>query len=161
LHQKRVSNHYDIVLLDCPPFFNTCCVNALAASDYILIPVLPSQKAAERVPFLLQRLKRLCGVINPDLQIVGVLLNRTRGHQLTAWEEDLWRDLQERSKDQWKLPVHAFQTFIRQTNEVRDSENEFLPPVPGSELHTLFNKLVAELEARLPRDCCRTATTSL
>jgi chromosome partitioning protein len=161
LHQKRVSNRYDIVLLDCPPFFNTCCVNALAASDYILIPVLPSQKAAERVPFLLQRLKRLCGVINPDLQIIGVLLNRTRGHQLTAWEEDLWRDLQERSKDQWKLPVHAFQTFIRQTNEVRDNENEFSPPVPGSELHTLFTQLVADLEARLPRDCCRTATTPL
>jgi cellulose biosynthesis protein BcsQ len=157
LHQKRVTGRFDVVLLDCPPLFNTCCVNALAASDYILIPVMPSQKAAERVPLLLDRLKRLCGVINPDLQIAGMLLNRTRGAQLTAWEEDLWQDLQERSKDQWKLPVHAFQTFIRQTTEVRDRETDFSPPAPGSELHSLFSKLVAELEARFPRDCCRIA----
>jgi chromosome partitioning protein len=161
LHQKRVSKNYDIVLLDCPPLFNTCCVNALAASDYILIPVMPSQKAAERVPLLLQRLRKLCAVINPDLQVLGMLLNRTRGLQLTSWEQDLWRDLQERSKDQWKLPVHAFQTFIRQTTEVRDSETEFSPPGPGSELNTLFSQLVGELEARLPRDCCRTTASAL
>jgi cellulose biosynthesis protein BcsQ len=59
LHQKRVTNRFDIVLLDCPPLFNTCCVNALAASDYLLIPVLPSRKAAERVPLLLERLQRV------------------------------------------------------------------------------------------------------
>jgi cellulose biosynthesis protein BcsQ len=161
LHQKRVTHEFDIILLDCPPIFNTCCVNALTASDYILIPVMPSRKAAERVPLLLNRLKRLCSVTNPDLQIAGILLNRTRGLQLTAWEEDLWRDLRERSQDQWKLPVHAFETFIRQTTEVRDSETEFSSPEPGSELSTLFSQLVVELEARLPRDCRRTATAPL
>jgi len=67
LHQKRITNRFDILLLDCPPLFNTCCVNALAASDYIIIPVLPSQKAAESVPLLLHRLKSLGPVVNPDL----------------------------------------------------------------------------------------------
>jgi cellulose biosynthesis protein BcsQ len=157
LHQRRVTNRFDIVLLDCPPLFNTCCVNALATSDYVIIPMTPSSKVAERVPLLLERLKGLCRVINPELQVVGVLLNRTWGAQLTAWEQDLWRDVLDKGKDQWKLPVPAFETFIRQNTEVRDSENEFTPPAPGSELHTLFSRLVAELEARLPRDCCRTA----
>ena len=36
--------------IDSTPIFNTCCVNALAASDYLIIPVTPSKKAAERVP---------------------------------------------------------------------------------------------------------------
>jgi chromosome partitioning protein len=161
LHQRRVTNRYDIVLLDCPPLFNTCCVNALAASDYILIPVLPSRKAAERVPLLLDRLQGLHRVINPELQVMGTLLNRTRGVQLTAWEQDLWRDMLERGQDRWKLPVHAFETFIRQTTEVRDSETEFSPPAPGSELHTLFSRLAAELEERLPRDCRRTAAAPI
>ncbi|MFO0966095.1 MAG: AAA family ATPase [Gemmataceae bacterium] len=31
LHQKRITNRYDLVLMDCPPLINTCCVNALAA----------------------------------------------------------------------------------------------------------------------------------
>jgi cellulose biosynthesis protein BcsQ len=158
LQQQPVADRFDIIFLDCPPIFNTCCVNALAASDYILIPVLPSQKAAERVPLLLQRVKALGAVINPDLQVAGVLLNRTHGVKLTAWEQDLWRDLLERSKDQWKLPVYGFETYIRQSTEVRASETEFSPPTPGSELHALFGRLAAELEARLPRDCCRTAT---
>jgi chromosome partitioning protein len=158
LHQQRVAQRFDVVLLDCPPIFNTCCVNALAASDYILIPVLPSQKAAERVPLLLQRVKRLGAIINPELQVAGVLLNRTHGVKLTGWEQDLWKDVLERSKDQWKLPVYGFETRIRQTTEVRANETEFSPPLPGSELHALFGKLAQELEVRLPRDCCRTAT---
>ena len=157
LHQKRVTRRFDIVLLDCPPLFNTCCVNALAASDYILIPVLPSRKAAERVPLLLERLQSLHRVINPELQVMGALLNGTHGPQLTAWEKDLWAEMLEQSQDRWKLPVHAFSTFIRQTTEVRDGETEFSPPAPGSELYDLFSRLAAEVEARLPGDCRRTA----
>ena len=45
LQRKRVTNAYDVVLLDCPPFINISCVNALGASDYVLVPVLPSRPA--------------------------------------------------------------------------------------------------------------------
>jgi chromosome partitioning protein len=158
LHQKRVTRCYDVVLLDCPPLFNTCCVNALAASDYVLIPVVPSRKAAERVPLLLERLQALHRVINPELRLLGTLLNRTHGSVLTAWEQDLWTDMLEKGQDRWKLPVPAFETTIRQTTEVRDSETEYSPPQPGSELHGLFFRLAAEVEARIPGDCRRTAT---
>jgi cellulose biosynthesis protein BcsQ len=158
LQQKRITGRYDIVLLDCPPIFNTCCVNALAASDYILIPVLPSRKAAERVPLLLERVQSLHRVINPELQVIGAVLNRTHGSNLTAWEQDLWRDMLEKAQDRWRLPVHAFKTFVRQSTEVRDSETEFSPPVPGSELHGVFSRLAGEVEARLPGDCRRIAS---
>jgi chromosome partitioning protein len=157
LHQKRMSKRFDVVLLDCPPLFNTCCVNALAASDYMLIPMVPSKKAAERVPLLLERVQSLHQVINPQLQVLGILLNRTHASSLTAWEQDLWRDMLEHAKDRWRLPVPAFETFIRQTTEVREGEMEFSPPAPGSELYSVFSRLVAELEARLPGDCRRTA----
>jgi cellulose biosynthesis protein BcsQ len=157
LQQKRITRRYDLVLLDCPPLFNTCCVNALAASDYILIPVVPSQKAAERVPLLLERLQTLHRVINPQLQVMGTVLNRTHAANLMSWEQDLWREMLERGQDRWKLPVHAFGAFVRQTTEVRDSETEFCPPAPGSELYTVFSRLAAEVEARLPGDCRRIA----
>jgi cellulose biosynthesis protein BcsQ len=160
-HQKRLTKQFDVVLLDCPPLFNTCCVNALAASDYMIIPVLPSRKAAERVPLLLERLQSLHRVINPQLQVLGVLLNRTHGTSLTAWEQDLWADMLENGKDRWTMPVPAFETFIRQTTEVRDGEVEFSPPAAGSELHGVFSRLAAELEARLPGDCRRTASTPI
>jgi chromosome partitioning protein len=161
LHQKQVTHRYDVVLLDCPPLFNTCCVNALAASDYMLIPVVPSKKAAERVPLLLERLHGLHQIINPELQVLGVLLNRTHAASLTAKEQDLWGEMLEHGKDRWRLPVHAFETSIRQTTEVRDHETEFNEPVPGSELHTLFLRLAAEVEERIPGDCRRTASVAL
>jgi cellulose biosynthesis protein BcsQ len=154
LHQKRITRRFDIALLDCPPLFNTCCVNALAASDYILIPVLPSKKAAERVPLLLERLQSLHRVINPHLQVMGVLLNRTRSASLSSWEQDLWGAMLEQGQDRWKLPVHAFDTFIRQTTAIRDIETEFSPPAPGSELFDVFSRLSGEVEARfgLPQE---------
>ena len=161
LQQRRVTGRFDIVLLDCPPLFNTCGVNALAASDYVIIPVVPSKKAAERVPLLLERMQSLHQVINPQLQLMGVLLNRTHGSSLTAWEQDLWTEMLEHAKDRWRLPVHAFGTSVRQTTEVREGETEFSPPAPGSELHTLFSRLVAEVEARLPGDCRRITTAPL
>jgi chromosome partitioning protein len=161
LQQKRITRRYDIALLDCPPLFNTCCVNALAASDYILIPVLPSQKAAERVPLLMERLRSLHRVINPDLQVMGAVLNRTHSAQLTTREQDLWRNMLEQAQTQWGLPIYAFETTIRQTTEVRDSETEFSAPAPGSELYSVFSRLTAELEERLPRECRRTAAAPL
>lgn len=155
LHQKRVAKRFDIVLLDCPPILNACCLNALAASDYVLVPTVPSRSAAVRVPLFLRRLELLRPVINPNVQVLGALLNRTHGTQPSQWERDLWNTTLTQSQNVWKLPIYSFLTTVRQTTEVRDLENEFARPEPGSELHGVFSKIVDELEARLPNDCRR------
>ena len=118
LHQRRITRRFDVVLLDCPPLINTCCVNALAASDYVLIPVTPSRKAATG-PQLLYTLKKLCAVINPDLLVAGLLANRTHGAQLTQKEQYLWDTLQVQCKDQWEEPVHSFRTVVRKAPRSR------------------------------------------
>jgi cellulose biosynthesis protein BcsQ len=150
-----VTNRFDIVLLDCPPVLNACCLNALAASDYVLIPAVPSRSAADRVPLFLNNLDRLRPLINPNVQVLGALLNRTHGAQPTQWERDLWNTTLTRCQNVWKLPIYGFETSVRQTTEVRNLENEFARPEPGSELHLVFSKVVDELEARLPNDCRR------
>jgi hypothetical protein len=108
------------------------------------------------VPLLLERLQSLHEIINPQLQVMGLLLNRTHAATLTAWEQDLWTEMLDHARDRWRLPVYAFETSIRQTTEVRDSETEFSAPLAGSELSTLFSRLLAEVEERLPGDCRRT-----
>jgi chromosome partitioning protein len=158
LHQKRVTKQYDVILLDCPPLINTCCTNALAASDYVLIPVMPSKKAMERVPQLLFTLRELRTRINPDIQPLGMILNRTYGQTLTAVEQDDWRQLQHQCQDRWGSPVYACRTHVRRTNEVRDAESAFAAPAPQSELYDTFKRLVLEIEERLPRECRRAAT---
>ena len=42
LHSAEIAERFDFILLDCPPRLTTACINALAASDYAMIPVLPN-----------------------------------------------------------------------------------------------------------------------
>jgi hypothetical protein len=105
---------------------------------------------------LLYTLKKLCAVINPDLLVAGLLANRTHGAQLTQKEQDLWNTLMDQCKDQWGEPVHSFETVVRQSPEIRESENEFRPAEEGSELHGIFHGLAKELEERFPSECRRT-----
>jgi cellulose biosynthesis protein BcsQ len=60
LHEEALKDKgYGYVLIDCPPRLSTACINALAASDFFLIPVLPDAVSARAVPNLLRTLTRL------------------------------------------------------------------------------------------------------
>ena len=50
LHADEIARQFDFILLDCPPRLTTACINALAASDYVLIPVLPNPVSTDAVP---------------------------------------------------------------------------------------------------------------
>lgn len=164
LQQKRVTNHYDLILLDCPPLINTCCTNALVASDYVLIPTTPSMKAIERVPKLLVRLKEITARLNPGLVVAGTVFNRTYSTTLTAIESDQWHQLLKRGQDALGSPLHGFATNIRHnTKEIRQfEENGSLAEFGNhhSELHNTFCKLATEIEERLPSECRRTPAAS-
>jgi cellulose biosynthesis protein BcsQ len=78
LHRAEVADRFDFILLDCPPRLTTGCVNALAASDYVLIPVLPNAVAAAAVPRLLRWLKHLRKAAFPELSVMGVVGNKAK-----------------------------------------------------------------------------------
>ncbi len=128
LQLKRITNAYDIVLMDCPPLLNICCVNALAASDYVMVPIMPSQQATARVPVLLRRLKDFRENINTQLKIMGVVVNRTHRSELTADEENRLTLLRVQCQDIWGQAVPQFGTFIRQNAQIRAAEDEHSQP---------------------------------
>src|SRR5262249_47037850 len=88
LHAKEIYEKYQLVLIDCPPRLTTACVNALAASDYVLIPVIRDRASTERVPALLTWLSQLYarGVCE-GLNGVGVVANNTHEN---ADEREAW-----------------------------------------------------------------------
>lgn len=65
---------YDFTLLDCPPALDLLTVNALAASDSVLVPIQCEYLALEGVTELLDTLMRIRRTLNPTLAIEGILL---------------------------------------------------------------------------------------
>lgn len=69
-----IRDNYDFILIDCPPALDLLTINALAASDSVLVPIQCEYYAMEGVAELLDTLMRLRRTINPALEIEGILL---------------------------------------------------------------------------------------
>jgi len=65
---------YDYILIDCPPSLGLLTVNSLVASDLVLIPVQAEYYALEGLSQLLQVMQKVRKGLNPDLELLGVVL---------------------------------------------------------------------------------------
>tara|TARA_B100000989_G_C19531966_1_gene470552 strand:- start:1368 stop:2165 length:798 start_codon:yes stop_codon:yes gene_type:complete len=70
----ELRDKYDFVIIDCPPSLGLLTINALTASDSILIPVQCEYFALEGLGQLLNTIKIVRQHLNPNLDIEGVAL---------------------------------------------------------------------------------------
>lgn len=71
---SQVRSEYDYILIDCSPSLGLITVNALTASDSVIIPVQCEFFALEGIAKLLNTIKIIKSKLNPSLQIEGFLL---------------------------------------------------------------------------------------
>ncbi|HEX4871660.1 MAG TPA: ParA family protein [Nevskiaceae bacterium] len=64
---------FDYIILDCPPALSKLTVNALVASDGVLIPMQCEYYALEGLSALVDTVQKIKRVINPRLEIEGLL----------------------------------------------------------------------------------------
>lgn len=64
---------YDYVLIDCPPSLNMLTLNALVATEWVLIPMQCEYFALEGLSALVRTLDKIRNTLNPRLQVGGVL----------------------------------------------------------------------------------------
>ena len=71
---SKIVNEFDYILIDCSPSLGLLTVNALTASDSVIIPVQCEYFALEGLGKLLNTIKIIQGNLNPNLEIEGFLL---------------------------------------------------------------------------------------
>jgi chromosome partitioning protein len=65
---------YDYILMDCPPSLDLLTINALIAAQSLLIPIQCEYFALEGVSELMETVRQIRRLRNPDLELEGVLL---------------------------------------------------------------------------------------
>lgn len=71
---NKVRDDYDFIIIDCSPSLGLITINALTASDSVIIPVQCEYFALEGLGKLLNTIKIVQNRLNPDLEIEGILL---------------------------------------------------------------------------------------
>ena len=74
-----VAKDFDFIMIDCPPSLSLLTLNALTASDGVIIPIQCEYYALEGVASLMQTIQRVKKTFNPRLDIEGVLLTMLDG----------------------------------------------------------------------------------
>ncbi|MCK5173474.1 MAG: ParA family protein [Planctomycetes bacterium] len=90
---EDLGDSYDLCIIDCSPSLGLLTLNALVASDKVLIPVQTHYYAIEGLKQLLETVDIVKGRFNPDLQIGGMLLTFVENRTLLS--RDVQRQLRE------------------------------------------------------------------
>ena len=108
-----LTSTYDYILIDTPPTLGLITVNALVASDYLIIPIQPSYFALEGTDDLLETIDKVKARPNPNLQVLGVVIT------LHDKRTTLARDIQEQIKQVFGEKV--FSTVISKSVRLEES----------------------------------------
>ena len=142
---KPAIEDYDFILIDCQPSLGLLTVNALTASDGVIVPLECEYFALRGVALLKNTIDKVQQRLNPKLTIDGVLGTMYDGRTLHG------REVMERLVQAWGDTV--FHTVIRRTVKFSDSTvaGEPITSYAGSSAGAeAYRQLAREVVARCP-----------
>jgi chromosome partitioning protein len=102
---RALANHpYRYVIIDCPPSLGFLSINAMVAARYVVIPVQCEYYALEGLSRLSDTLRKVKKSLNPELELLGVLL--------TMYDKRLKLAQQVAADVRHHFPDRTFQTVI-------------------------------------------------
>lgn len=120
---NQMKDQYDFILIDCMPSLGMLTINALAASDEVLIPVEASYLPIKGLQQLLKTIGKVRRQINPKLEIAGILFTMVDTHTNDA------RNNMELLQNSYGRQIHIFDQYIpfsvRMKEAVREGQSIF------------------------------------
>ena len=137
---KGLEGQYDFVIIDCPPSLGLLTVNALAASDEVLIPIQCEYYALEGVGQLMRNVDLVTKNLNPLLEVEGVIMTMFDGRTnlssdvvaqvrehfgKTAYDTVIPRTVRLSEAPSYGEPIEAFDEMSRGAIAYRELGREF------------------------------------
>mgnify|MGYP005846035641 CR=1 FL=1 len=101
-----IKDQYDAIIIDCMPSLGMITINALVASDYVLIPVEAAYLPVKGLQQLIKTIGRVHRKLNPQLSIMGILFTKVDRRTNFA------RDIAEQIRQVYGTRVHIFKNCI-------------------------------------------------
>ncbi len=112
----KIKDAYDFIIVDCPPSLGLLNTNALSAADSVMIPVQCEYYALEGVTQLLQTIRLVQKLFNPNLRIEGVLL--TMFDRRTNLSEEVREEVHSHFKEK------TYKTFIPRNIKLSEAPSQ-------------------------------------
>ncbi len=139
----KAAGNYDYIIIDTPPALNVLTVNAYVAAEGLIIPMAPEILSLLGIAQIRDTIETVRKYYNPDLEVLGILLNRYNNRLL------LNREVEEMSQDvARKLGTKVFHSKIHASVTVAESPahgESVITYAPDSRPARDFKALLREL----------------
>lgn len=117
---SKLSKNYDYILIDTPPALSMVVLNALTASEAVIVPTQADIYSLKGLTELASTINTIKETSNPDLKIAGILIGRYNAR--TIFSKSIANAFNEMTK---RLHTTVFETKIREAISVKESQNNF------------------------------------
>lgn len=142
---NKIRKNYDYIIIDCLPSFGYLNMAALNASDKVIIPTQPTPYAYQGIHDLMESIEKMRARLNPNLSVLGLLLNKVEGRQ-TQIGKELESVLRK------KYDNLVFKTIIPKAVKMEESPSFFQSIIeydPNSKASVQFKAFYKEFKKRV------------
>lgn len=157
---SQLKNDFDFIFIDCPPSFGLLTVNALVASDQVLIPLQGEFLPQKGVESFLKQFHALKDTLNIAAEVIGFVLTRFSPRKKMNQQTREWLEK--------NFPDKLFQTFIHTDITLAAAQKKgldifsFAPrSVAAADYENLANEFLQKLEGTIQQPVRFTLSESL
>lgn len=142
---KKVEDKYDYVLIDCQPSLGLLTLNALAAVDFVIIPLQPETFAKDGLSKLEGTIGLVQKRLNPRLKLLGIILNRVKKlvihTQIAEVVADEYENMVFKNQINETVALTESQAFRENIFEYNDGKNK-----AAKEFKALTKEIISRLQ---------------